>query len=181
MKQYDDERINNILSKLRKDIQFDNEHEYRDIDYDLSELYRNVDKIVEYVKSDFKGKLYVNSNIWDVCCESMLEILNLYDLKLVSFDKVKEENDVVKVNDYIKSQFNTFGLNEKTTNKQIQQFYKTVTGLSSKNMSVKQKKKYLYDYFLDDMVKNHEISLQQRKKFEKEFNNDIKKSKNMER
>ena len=111
----------------------------------------------------------------------MLEILNLYDLKLVSFDKVKEENDVVKVNDYIKSQFNTFGLNEKTTNKQIQQFYKTVTGLSSKNMSVKQKKKYLYDYFLDDMVKNHEISLQQRKKFEKEFNNDIKKSKNMER
>ena len=177
MKQYDDERINNILSKLEKNIPFDDEYEYRDVNCDLSELYKNIDKIVEYVKNDFKGKLYVNSNIWNICYESMLDILKIYDLKLVPFEAVTEENEVVKVNDYIKNQFNIFGLNERTTDEQIQQIYENVVGITSENMSVKQKKKYLSNYLLNEMVEKYKISLEQKEKFEKEFfkNKDIDK------
>ena len=167
MKQYDDERINNILSKLEKNIPFDDEYEFRDVNCDLSELYKNIDKIV----------LYVNSNIWNICYESMLDILKIYDLKLVPFEAVTEENEVVKVNDYIKNQFNIFGLNERTTDEQIQQIYENVVGIKSENMSVKQKKKYLSNYLLNEMVEKYKISLEQKEKFEKEFfkNKDIDK------
>ena len=107
----------------------------------------------------------------------MLDILKIYDLKLVPFEAVTEENEVVKVNDYIKNQFNIFGLNERTTDEQIQQIYENVVGIKSENMSVKQKKKYLSNYLLNEMVEKYKISLEQKEKFEKEFfkNKDIDK------
>ena len=48
-------------------------------------------------------------------------------------------------------------LNDNTTLKEIKEFYKTITGLD--NLSTSQKLKYLYEYILDSMLKDNDITI----------------------
>lgn len=48
-------------------------------------------------------------------------------------------------------------LNDNTTLKEIKGFYKTITGLD--NLSTSQKLKYLYEYILDSMLRDNDITI----------------------
>ena len=48
-------------------------------------------------------------------------------------------------------------LNDNTTLKEIKEFYKTITGLD--NLSISQKLKYLYEYILDSMLRDNDITI----------------------
>ena len=48
-------------------------------------------------------------------------------------------------------------LNDNTTLKEIKEFYKTITGLD--NLSTSQKLKYLYEYILDSMLRDNDITI----------------------
>lgn len=50
-----------------------------------------------------------------------------------------------------------WGLNDNTTLKEIKEFYKTITGLD--NLSISQKLKYLYEYILDSMLRDNDITI----------------------
>ena len=50
-----------------------------------------------------------------------------------------------------------WGLNDNTTLKEIKEFYKTITGLD--NLSTSQKLKYLYEYILDSMLRDNDITI----------------------
>lgn len=48
-------------------------------------------------------------------------------------------------------------LNDNTTLRDIKEFYKTITGLD--NLNISQKLKYLYEYILDSMLKDNDITM----------------------
>lgn len=50
-----------------------------------------------------------------------------------------------------------WGLNDNTTLKEIKEFYRTITGLD--NLSTSQKLKYLYEYILDSMLRDNDITI----------------------
>ncbi|MDO5571837.1 MAG: hypothetical protein Q4F97_10310 [Bacteroidales bacterium] len=95
MKKYEDKRINEFLNDLESTIKLDEEYSYRDIEYDLNTLYENIDKIVAYVKNDYKGDLYLNSNVWNPCYDTLVKVLRINNLKLIGCDKVTEKEQVV--------------------------------------------------------------------------------------
>ncbi|MDO5002750.1 MAG: hypothetical protein Q4E39_00780 [bacterium] len=97
MKKYEDERINYLLEQLQEDIKLDEESCYRDIDCDLNELYKNIDKVVDYTKNGCKGDLYLNSNIWETCYYTLSQVLKLHNLKFVGSDKTTETEKVIHV------------------------------------------------------------------------------------
>ncbi len=100
LKKYEDERINTILSNLELEMKHDEEYCYRDIDCDMKELCDNIDKVVEYVKNGKQGKLYLNSNIWEICYQALSDILELYELQFIGSDKITEQEEIVKLIDY---------------------------------------------------------------------------------
>ncbi len=107
MKKYKDERINYLLEQLQEDIKLDDESSYRDIECDLNELYKNIDKVVDYTNGGCKGNLYLNSNLWEICRYTLSQILKLYDLKFIGSDKVTERERVIKINENNKELFKT--------------------------------------------------------------------------
>lgn len=184
MKQYNDERINTILNNLEFDMKKDEEYHYRDIECDIKVLYQNVDKVVNYVSKGFKGKLYLNSNIWNICYETLVKILELYNLKFFGSDKATEYEEVVNINEYIKRKCKKFNLTPNVTDEQIKDYYYTLTGLTDEETdvkTVKSKKEYLYNYILNDMIKNFEITQEQAKNFYSNFVEDKHKEKDQER
>lgn len=158
MKQYDDQRINTILNNLEFDMKKDEEYSCRDIDYDIKELCNNVDKVVEYVKNGKQGKLYLNSNIWNICLDSLVEILSIYNLKLVGSERVTESEEVVSINEYIKRECEKLNLDSKITNGE--------------------NKKYLYKDALNKMIKYNNITPEQAKYF---YNHFVREQKEHER
>ena len=158
LKQYDDQRINTILNNLEFDIKKDEEYSYRDINYDIKELCNNVDKVVEYVKNGKQWKLYLNSNIWNICLDSLVEILSIYNLKLVGSERVTEAEEVVSINEYIKRECKKLNLDSKIANGE--------------------NKKYLYEDVLSKMIKYNNIKPEQAKDF---YNHVENKPKEIER
>lgn len=49
-------------------------------------------------------------------------------------------------------------LNDNTTLKEIKEFYTTITGLD--NLTISQKLKYLYEYILDSMLRDDDITIE---------------------
>lgn len=95
------------------------------------------------------------------------DILNQEYLKILKI----EEKDV---NKYILKQCARFELTEKTSNKKISQYYKQLTSLDNDRLSIKDKKIYLYDYIVNDMIKNEEITQQQGEAFMNKIKQKIK-------
>lgn len=101
LKTYDDERINKELKKCLINAVADDEFDLRyDEKYGLCDfniLLDNIDKIISYVKNGYKGELRINSNIWEVCLETLGNILDLYDLEWANkgFREITEEELVV--------------------------------------------------------------------------------------
>lgn len=184
MKVYEDDRINTILSNLEFDIKKEEEYNYRDIESDLKEVCDSVDKIVNYVDNGYKGKLYLNSNVWQICYEAVADVLKLYDLKFKGSEKVTESEEIITVNEYIEQELKKFNLSANTSNKEIENYFIALKGYTPDiKMTNLEKREYLFNYLLDDMQKNNEITAEQRQKYEKENLSKIllQKSKNKDR
>ena len=170
MKVYKDERINTILSNLEFDMKKDEEYNYRDVDSDLKEVCNSIDNVLDYVDNGYKGKLYLNSNIWQVCYEALVHVLNLYDLKFIGSEKVTEREEIITVNEYIEKELQRFDLYSETSNKEIENYYFTLKEYKPDiKMTNLQKREHLYKYLLDNMQKKGKITEEQRQKYEKEF------------
>ena len=86
------------------------------------------------------------------------DILNQEYLKIL---KIEEK----EVNKYILKQCAKFDLRKKTSNKKISEYYKQLTSLDNDRLSIKDKRIYLYNYIVNDMIKDEEITQQQGEAF----------------
>lgn len=100
MKKYEDERINQILNNLELEMQVEKDYSHRDYVSDMKELCYNIDKVVDYIKNNKQGKLYLNSNIWENCYFALSDVLKLYDLKFINSDQITDQEEIVKIFDY---------------------------------------------------------------------------------
>lgn len=96
LKIYKDERINSELKKCLQTALTDEEYDLRN-GSDFVILTENIDKIINYVESGCQGRLFLNSNIWYICFETLCNILSLYGLKLIGTDKCTESEEVVPI------------------------------------------------------------------------------------
>lgn len=98
LKHYDNENINKELRKMFERAVKDDEYEERfECGGDFEILMKDIDKTLKYVENGYKGKLYLNSNMWYICQETLINILALYGLKLIGTDKCTENEEVVVI------------------------------------------------------------------------------------
>ena len=103
LKHYNNEDINRELRKMFERAVKDEEYLYRfECGGDFKILMENIDKILKYVESGYKGTLYLNSNIWYVCQETLVNILALYGLKLIGANKCTENEEVIIIRNPLK-------------------------------------------------------------------------------
>lgn len=96
MKTYQDERINKLIKKSFEMATKDEEWNIRFLD-EWNILFEDIDKMLEYIKNGKQGRLFVNSNIWWVLQETLVQVLELYNLKLIGTDKVTDEEEVISI------------------------------------------------------------------------------------
>ena len=145
-------------------MKHDEEYSYRDIDEEWKEVYKNVDKIVDYVNNDNKGNLYLNSNMWQPCYEALCSILNVYSLKFIGSDKITEHEKVISADEYISNQLKKMNITPNTPDDLMQGYFLSIRGLSADSImtSPKEKREYLYNYALDLIEKKCNITHEQR-------------------
>ena len=98
LKHYNNENINRELRKMFEKAVMDEEYLDRfECGGDFKILMDDIDKTLKYVEGGYKGTLYLNSNIWYVCQETLVHILALYGLKLVGTDKCTENEEVIVI------------------------------------------------------------------------------------
>lgn len=98
LKHYDNENINRELRKMFEKAVKDDEYVERfECGGDFEVLMEDIDKTLKYVENGYKGKLYLNSNMWYICQETLTNILALYGLKLVGTDKCTENEEVIVI------------------------------------------------------------------------------------
>ena len=90
LKHYNNENINRELRKMF-------EKAVKKCGGDFEVLMEDIDKTLKYVENGYKGKLYLNSNMWYICQETLTNILALYGLKLVGTDKCTENEEVIVI------------------------------------------------------------------------------------
>ncbi len=95
-KEYKDERINELIKKSFEIAVRDDEWKLRYLQ-EWNILFEDIDKMLEYVENGYKGELRVNSNIWWVLQETLVKVLELYDLQLIGEEKISENELVVPI------------------------------------------------------------------------------------
>lgn len=111
-KEYKDERINELIKKSFELAVRDDEWKLRYLQ-EWNILFKDIDKMLEYVENGYKGELRVNSNMWWVLQETLFKVLELYDLELIGEEKVSENELVVPIS-------RVGNIKEKVFNKMIQ-------------------------------------------------------------
>ena len=107
-----EERINELIKKSFEIAVRDDEWKLRYLQ-EWNILFEDIDKMLEYVENGYKGELRVNSNIWWVLQETLVKVLELYDLQLIGEEKVSEDELVVPIS-------RVGNIKEKVFNKMIQ-------------------------------------------------------------
>ena len=98
LKHYNNENINKELRKMFERAVKDDEYVERfECGGDFEVLMEDIDKTLKYVENGYRGKLYLNSNMWYICQETLINILALYGLKLVGTDKCTENEEVIAI------------------------------------------------------------------------------------
>lgn len=104
VKKYENEKINEIIEYSFEVAFKDEEWEkgLRNIEeWDI--LYDDIDRILDYVNNGKQGKLMVNSNMWWVLQNALVDILGLYELDLIGERNSDDmEEVIVKDAKYIK-------------------------------------------------------------------------------
>lgn len=96
IKQYEDERINELIKKSFELAVKDSEWNLRYLQ-EWNILFEDIDKMLEYVNNGYKGELRVNSNIWYILQDTLCAILRLYGLELIGEERVSENELVVPI------------------------------------------------------------------------------------
>ena len=112
IKQYEDERINELIKKSFEVAVKDDEWNIRYLQ-EWNILFEDIDKTLEYVVNGYKGELRLNSNIWWVLQETLVKVLKLYGLELIGEERVSENELVVPIKEVGK-------VKEEVFNKMIQ-------------------------------------------------------------
>ena len=98
LKHYNNENINKELRKMFERAVKDDEYVERfEHGGDFEVLMEDIDKTLKYVENGYRGKLYLNSNMWYICQETLINILALYGLKLIGTDKCTENEEVIVI------------------------------------------------------------------------------------
>lgn len=98
LKHYNNEDINRELRKMFEKAVKDDEYVERfECGGDFEVLMEDIDKTLKYVENGYRGKLYLNSNMWYICQETLINILAFYGLKLVGTDKCTENEEVIVI------------------------------------------------------------------------------------
>ena len=98
LKHYNNENINKELRKMFERAVKDDEYVERfEHGGDFEVLMEDSDKTLKYVENGYRGKLYLNSNMWYICQETLINILALYGLKLIGTDKCTENEEVIVI------------------------------------------------------------------------------------
>lgn len=97
IKEYKDERINELIKKSFERAVKDDEWQIRYLQ-EWNILFEDIDKMLKYVENGYKGELRVNSNMWYILQDTLVEVLALYDLELVGEEKVSENELVIPTN-----------------------------------------------------------------------------------
>lgn len=100
LKTYADERINKELKECImyavKDDEFDLRYDEKYGMEDFNILLNNIDKIVAYANNGYKGELRLNTNIWEVCWQSLCRIMKLYNLEFADKEnRIADENELI--------------------------------------------------------------------------------------
>lgn len=96
LKHYNNENINKELRKMFERAVKDDEYKERfECGGDFEILMEDIDKTLKYVEGGYRGTLYLNSNMWYICQETLINILALYGLKLIGADKCTEKEEVI--------------------------------------------------------------------------------------
>lgn len=96
IKEYKDNRINELIKKSFEVAVRDDEWNIRYLQ-EWNILFEDIDKTLEYVENGYKGELRLNSNIWWVLQETLVQVLKLYGLELVGEERVSENELVVPI------------------------------------------------------------------------------------
>lgn len=112
IKEYKDERINELIKKSFEVAVKDDEWDIRYLQ-EWNILFEDIDKTLEYVENGYKGELRLNSNIWWVLQETLVKVLKLYGLELIGEERVSENELVVPIKEVGK-------VKEEVFNKMIQ-------------------------------------------------------------
>ncbi len=105
IKIYKDERINEII-KHSFDVAFQDEEwtkGLRSIE-EWNILYDDIDEMLNYINNGKQGKLFLNSNMWWVLQNALVDILGVYNLELIGErnDDGEKEEVVFKDAKYIR-------------------------------------------------------------------------------
>lgn len=95
MKEYQDERINEELKKSVERAIKDSEWETRSLS-EWNILIEDIDKILEFVESDYTKEIYVNRNMWYILQDTFFNICDLYGVDILASDKVSEKELLIK-------------------------------------------------------------------------------------
>lgn len=93
IKEYKDERINELIKKSFEYAINDSEWEYRYLS-EWNLLFSAIDKMLDYINNGRVGELRLNTNMWYILSDTLCAILRLYDLELVG-EKQVSENELV--------------------------------------------------------------------------------------
>lgn len=98
IKEYKDERINELIKKSFERAVKDDEWQIRYLQ-EWNILFEDIDKMLNYINNGCVGELRVNSNMWWVLQETLAEVLDLYGLELIGEKRVSENELVIPKKD----------------------------------------------------------------------------------
>lgn len=82
IKEYENEKINEIIKHSFEVAVNDSEWNIRFLT-EWNTLFRDIDDMLVYIKNGRQGRLFVDSNMWWVLQNALIDILDLYDLQLI--------------------------------------------------------------------------------------------------
>lgn len=89
IKEYEDERINELIKKSFERATKDSEWSIRNLS-EWNLLYNCIDKILEFIESGRTKEIYINRNMWYILQDTFFDILDLYDLDIKASEKISE-------------------------------------------------------------------------------------------
>lgn len=95
LKIYSDERINKLIKDSFGKATKDSEWSIRDLS-EWSLLYECIDKVLDFVDSNYTKEIYVNRNMWWVLQDTFFNVCDLYGVDIVASDKVSEKELLIK-------------------------------------------------------------------------------------
>lgn len=95
IKEYKDNRINELIKKSFEIAIKDDEWNYRELS-EWSLLCECIDKIIEFVDSNYTREIYVNRNMWWVLQDTFFNVCDLYGVDIIASDKITEKELLIK-------------------------------------------------------------------------------------